>query len=179
LKIILPSLLLILALTSSCTFTNRSVENGYYMENFDNLRMWNNNAVVDQDYAHSGKFSAYVDTAHPFSETFQMHMDIAQQLGYKSADISAWVMKFKEDTQAGLVAEITDHSGPEVKTISYQSFDIGKNFPHVNSWGEIKLHIDFPKEYGPSRVLKIYLVSGRGDKTNMDDFCIHFHKSLL
>ena len=86
----LPALFLLIL--SSCSRNNHTVDDGYYFENFDNLKMWTHDVRVTDERAHSGSYSAYTDSLSDYSATFEMDLSFARSKGYRSLNI---IFRFK------------------------------------------------------------------------------------
>jgi hypothetical protein len=172
------SLLAILGACTSCAWTDHSPENGWYEENFDNLAHWKKEAVITSVQSHSGMFSTYADSTQPVSEQFTMHFNEVRFQGFTGVTASAWIFNPSEDTSGRVVLEIVDMRSGEPETVHSRSVVIGQDFRQVNSWGEIRTELPFPKVTGPHQVLRFYLQSIRGKRVFLDDVSLHFHRKV-
>jgi len=148
------------------------VDDGVYFQNFDNLLWWTRNASVSYEQVHSGGYSAYVDSAHEFSHTFEMDYEFAKEKKFRRAQITAWCFKPKREAQVGLVASLEAPG----KQVAVASLDFQKDLEVSETWLNVVLFLDIPQQAPSGTKFKVYLYSPHGDKGFMDDVKISFQK---
>jgi hypothetical protein len=165
-------LILITALLFSACRNNKTAGDGYYFQDFDNLKMWERNPRVTDAVAHSGHYSAYTNSEYDFSQTFEMDYDYAKSLGYKGMIINAWCMKTVSEIKTGFVAAI----GTPEQNSHYVSTDLGTALTEVNTWQKVTNKVEFPNTTLEKSTIKIYLFSPNREKSYVDDVEIEFTK---
>lgn len=155
----------------SCTW-NKSVDEGYYFQDFDNLWLWDHSALVSYEYAHSGMFCTYADSIHPFSQAFEMDLASALSKHYKSVQVTAWCMKTNINSTAKLMVAVESQG----KEIISQSVEFSKALEVPLTWINLVLILKFPKQFPDDSKIKIYCWSTEKEKSYMDDVLIEFRK---
>jgi hypothetical protein len=156
----------------SCSGNQKTSDDGYYFQDFDNLKMWDNNARVTNEEAHSGHFSVFTDSLNEFSQTFEINYDDVIKKGYKKIAVSAWSMKKTYDAYGTLVISI---ESPE-KKIAYASFELIKVLKKPSAWYPVSIDLNLPQQSPPNTKIKVYLWSPKKEKIYMDDTRIVFTK---
>jgi len=153
-----------------CNSSTKTAENGYYFQDFDNLRMWSHDEQLSNSTAHSGSYSTYTDSMHEYSQTFEMDLDYAKTKGYKSVTVTAWCLMDSPSTNAGLVTSIDGEKG----SVFYESVDLKSFLSGTNTWGKINKHFKLPDTATPGNKIKIYLWSPQKQRAYLDDVEIKF-----
>lgn len=167
----LTGMVFLISVLTSCT-RSRTVDDGSYFEDFDNLKHWNHDAKVTNEMAHSGSYAAYTDSFNDFSQTFEMEYGFAKSKKYRTMMVSAWCYKTLDDPKAGLVASV---ESPE-KQLSYSSSDLSKSMSEVNQWEQVSVFLELPGQAPEHSKIKVYLWSPGKNKVYMDDVLIEFGK---
>lgn len=129
-------------------------------------------AAVTDAQAHSGKYSAYTDEAHEFSQTFEMSYDFAKLRGYKSMIVTTWCMMNDIDCQSAFVTSIESPG----QTLLYKSHELKKFLNMPLAWGKYSTYIKLPDTAPEKTNIKVYLWSPEKQKAWMDDVTIKFNK---
>jgi len=156
----------------SCGNQNLTVDDGYYFENFDNLKMWHKDALVTKDRAHSGSYSTFTNQDHEFSQVFEMDLDVAIYQGYRSMEISGWCCKEDDNTQAGFVVSV---NSPD-KTIKYHAIDLASDLKTTDAWELLKIKFVLPAQAPDDSKIRVYLWSPKKQSSFLDDVEIRFKK---
>jgi len=156
---------------ASCVM-NRSVDDGYYFQDFDNLKMWDSTAQVTDAQSHSGKYCTYTDETHPLSQAFEMNAGDAVAKGYKSIQVTAWCVKVTKECKVRLIVEIAN----EGRELVSQSADFSKALEIPGAWINLVMFLKIPGQLPPGSKLKIYCRSDEKEKSFMDDVRVEFRK---
>jgi hypothetical protein len=157
-------------LITSCAW-NKSVDDGYYFEDFDNLKMWDNSSQVTNECSHSGKYCTYTDDAHPFSQIFEMDLS-PETKKYKSIQVTAWCRKTNKDSKVKLVASFESHG----QTLQQQALNFADALELENTWINLVLFLKFPEQIPDGSKVKVYAFSPEKEKAFVDDVRIEFRK---
>lgn len=157
---------------SFCSCQRKSSDHGYFYQDFDNLKCWAPNSKVTREFSHSGSFSSYTDSVNEFSETFVMDLDYARGKKYRRAQITAWCFKPVANTNANLVASVENKDGQ----ITYSSCAFATDLEVPNTWINLVLFLDLPKNAREGTQIKIFLHSAEKEKAFIDDVVIQFIK---
>jgi hypothetical protein len=164
--------LLLLLVFGSCSENKKTVDDGYYFENFDNLKMWAPSGRVTSEQAHSGTYSTYTDSIFEYGETFSMDFSLAKAKGYKSMNVSAWCYKKTNDTKANFITSI---ESPDKMTL-HVSADLSIALKTANTWGQVSSSVTLPDNAPPGSKIKVYLHAPNRQKVYLDDVEVQFHK---
>jgi hypothetical protein len=161
-----------LFLISSCKNKSKSVRDGYYFQDFDNLKMWDASAIVTKTQAHSGFYSTYTDSLHEYSQTFEMDYGDAKSKGYNTLTVEGWCMNTLDNTNANLVVTI----GPADKNVVYNSISLAEVLPKSNTWNKVAINVGFPGDVPENSKIKIYLYAPSRQLAYLDDVEVQFAK---
>jgi hypothetical protein len=164
-------LFVFLFLSASCTL-KKSVDEGCYFENFDNLKMWDRGVIVTDEISHSGSYCTYTDSTHEFSQTFEMDFLYAKSKGYKSINVSAWCFKVTDECKAGFIVSIEN----PLKDPIIKSYDLAHALEVKNTWINLFVKMDLPDVLPVGSKIKVYCWAPKGEKIFMDDVEIQFVK---
>lgn len=168
---LLTGFVFIISALTSC-MGNKTVDDGSYFENFDNLKQWSADAKVTSEMAHSGSYAAYTDSFNEFSQTFEMEYSFAKSKKYRVIMVSAWCYKTVDNPKAGLVVSLEN---AEIKS-SYASSDLSRSVSEPNQWEQISIVFDLPEQAPDNSKIKIYIWCPGKNKVFMDDVLIEFGK---
>lgn len=157
---------------SSCSNKFKSADEGYYSQDFDNLKMWTRDQLLTNEHAHSGNYSAYTDSTHEFSQTFEMDFNYAKSKGYTNLRFAAWCYVASADPKAGLIASV---ESPE-KSLAYGGIDLTTAISEVLKWQKVSGYLKFPETAPEGTKIKIYLWSPKKQKVFVDDIELQFGK---
>ncbi len=161
----------ILTALFSCSTEPKSVDEGIYFQDFDNLRSWATEFNYSSEFAHSGLYSSATDSIHRYTLTFVKHCNEARMAGYTKMEASAWIFKPRNNIQAGFMASVAG----ENKELVYKSVDLN-DIPHENAWTKVSLKIDLPVKDPSAGYIKVYAWAPKGDTIYMDDVLIRFYR---
>lgn len=151
---------------------SKTVDQGFYHENFDNMKWWTSNSQTTSEQAHSGSFSSFTDSTNEYSETFEMDLAFAKKKKYRKAQITAWCFKPVQQTKVTLVASV---EAPDSR-LTVQSLELGSALEVSNTWINLILFLYLPDEAPAGTKIKVYLHSPEGEKAFIDDVEIRFMK---
>jgi hypothetical protein len=155
----------------SCTKKMKSVDDGYFFQDFDNLKYWNPDARVTNEQAHSGSYSAYTDSIHD-THNFKMDFNYAKSHGFRSMTVTAWCYLAAPSPKSNFVASV---EAPD-KAILWESVDLESVLPSTNVWGKISKSIKLPEDAPGGTNIKVYVTSATKSKIFLDDVEIQFSK---
>lgn len=167
----LAGVILAVFFLTSCS-NEKTVDNGYYFENFDNLKYWGYGEKISNETAHSKPYAAYTDSQNEFSLTFKMEGAVVKSKGYKHVNISAWCYKLTGNSTAGLIVSV---EGAEKKFVR-QTFDLATQLEKTNTWEFISTVVDLPDENSGDYSIAVYLWSPQKEKAFLDDVTLEFIK---
>lgn len=167
-------IILVAALVSlllSCNIEPKSVVDGIFFQDFDNLRGWAMDFNYSSEFAHSGLYSSATDSIHRYTLTFTKHCNEARIAGYTKMEASAWIFKPTNKVQASFMASIAG----ENKELVHKSVDLN-DIPHENSWTQVRIKLDLPIKEPTAGLIKVYAWAPKGDTIYMDDVLIRFYR---
>jgi hypothetical protein len=174
-KIILAAQLILFVSVGLCMIgcsKNKNSDDGYYYQDFDNLKMWDTTCQVTNELFHSGEFSTYTDSIHEFSQVFEMNITPTVIKKYGSVQVSAWCLKLSRDSKVKLIAAIESHG----KAIVLESLDYSHALEVHHTWINLVLFLKFPETIPDGSKLKVYCWSPEKEKAFMDDVKIELRK---
>ena len=168
----LTALFLAAGLVSTSCNSRKTVDQGLYYENFDNLRYWSHDVSVTSEKAHSGKWAAFTDSSHEFSQKFAMEYPYIILKGYQSVTVSAWVYKTGAGDEGKLVASLESHGTKH----AYIESDLSTSVKDAGKWEQVSCYLKIPDNAPGIDNLEVYLWSPQRHKIFLDDLSINLHK---
>jgi hypothetical protein len=142
------------------------------VQDFDSLQEWGvgNNVVTDKG-SRSGKFSAFTDSNHEYTETYRTDYSRLLLSGYTKVKVSAWYKTLVPDPDCSLVISI-EKGDQKLAYKAVQSKDVKLK---MNEWIQITNELIFPAENVPESLIKIYTHSPQKQEILVDDMQIEYY----
>lgn len=156
----------------SCNEKLKTSDDGYYFEDFDNLKMWSADVNVTTEQAHSGNYSISTDSVHEYSQTFLMNWIEINEKHFSHVNISGWALLPKGNEDVRLVCSFDDKGKP----VEYKATDFISSIREPGKWHQIRLSMYFPENLSDSAKIKIYAWAPKKQKAFLDDIEIQFGK---
>ncbi|WP_303309529.1 hypothetical protein [Hymenobacter sp. BT730] len=113
-------------------------------------------ATLNQDQAHTGKYSTMVSPGHEFSLGYSNKLSKLAPDWPAQLKVGAWVMLPNDQAAAKLVVEVQapEHKGPN---LLWEGFDLTQSVKRYNQWQYVEYTITLPTAAGPNHRLLAYL----------------------
>jgi hypothetical protein len=160
----------VLFLFSSCY--EKNVRHGYFVQNFDNLHGWMDNALITTEQAHSANYCTYTDSTHEKSQVFDMDMDFARGQNYKRLQVTAWCQKTVAASTVSLVASVTEGG----RTLAKKTLAFSDGVEVNNTWVQVVFFLDLPGNASNEANIRVYMYSPQKEKAFLDDVELRFTK---
>lgn len=163
-------IILIAFTNTSCK--KKTANDGYYCQNFDDLKMWTKDCPhITDAYAHSGRYSTFTNYENEYSQTFEMPYEFAKSKGYKKLKVSAWGYIENTTSKASLVASVESSE----KSFAREGIMFTEYLRGPNRWGKIVVRLNLPTDASKDSKIKVYCWSPDKQNAFLDDVEIEFN----
>ena len=180
-KMFMKSISRLLVFISVIVISSCAKKSGNYIASFSNDMdasfAWSDaippNVIQNPD-AHSGRYICRLDSAYPYSPTYNEKVSNISEKKFSKVKISAWIKVDKNSAEPSLVIDIRDSTG---KTLEW----IGKNFTGENlktvGWNYYENIVDLKEgsRLTPSNIYRIYVMNDKSNFVLLDDLEINYY----
>ena len=150
----------------------------YFSNSVESAFAWQDHSsqgITWSDQAHSGNYVCKMDSATPYSVTFNMKLSDISRKPLKSVRISAWVNMSSMVSDPVIAVDIRDSNFTSMEWISRPAKDF---VAQPNHWEQIdfKVNLREKNRNRKSNYLRIYLSNAHRDYTLADDIEISFEE---
>ena len=151
---------------------NRTPQNGYYFQDFENVPQWfSETPQLTNEIAKSGEFCTKMDASNTYSQCFVKKMADIKAKGYKKIKVKVWGALSNTSARCKLIVSINT----DVKVYFWNGVQYNDYISKPNTWGLVTMETDLDKYPGEGE-LKVYSRIDGKEKAYMDDVEIQFSK---
>ena len=158
-------------LITSCK-GDKTYEEGYYFQDFENLKDWvDDSRQITNEFAKSGSYSSKMDEFNAYSNGFKLSVADIKSKGFKKAKVRAWGALSEPNAKCKLVTTIENAE----KTIYWNGISFNDFISNPKDWGLVQTEVNFDKADNNS-VFKVYAINDGKEKAYLDDVEIQLVK---